>query len=480
MATGDGSGEPARADTMENAEQQAALNVMETAVDAPFGSLLGDIGQHLHRFDPTFKDPESELSFRREFFNVWRRTIRNVFFVLQSIFVVVVLFYFAIVVPRDYTFVSAFFGDRVALGTELAYANMITPLLLIPVTAALYTRCYTERTFIWFVAIFSVGNFLAYGWAVHVREALDDTAWLSRPPPNCTEGHESFTDGVHESGASVIPDLVGRIVVRTTVHISLALVADVSVVIFTPSLLAVVVILALQHMTHLFKARYLWSFHYATDTTAVLVAYHLVSAILAVTAAYFRCRALREQWLVRHQLAAANEIRIERLAREKERLDYERAFAIKHAKESAAAGVGHSASNHHGWHDGQAGGGGGGGGFGGGRGEGGEGGGGGGGGGLEGGTSGAAASSSSAAAGGGGGGGGLVLGDGQVAVRIDGGGSDAGVSATTCSEIAVMTAEITARPHAELGYARECDRTPVDPSPRPASSVSKRDTVLKL
>ena len=43
-----------------------------------------------------------------------------------------------------------------------------------------------------------------------------------------------------------------------------------------------------------------------------------------------------------------------------------------------------------------------------------------------------------------------------------------------------MTAEITARPHAELGYARECDRTPVDPSPRPASSVSKRDTVLKL
>lgn len=74
----------------------------------------------------------------------------------------------------------------------------------------------------------------------------------------------------------------------------------------------------------------------------------------------------------------------------------------------------------------------------------------------------------------------MVLGDGQVAVRIDGGGSDAGVSATTCSEIAVMTAEITARPHAELGYARECDRTPVDPSPRPASSVSKRDTVLKL
>ena len=65
----------------------------------------------------------------RQFFNVWRRTFRASMVVLTSIFLLTILFYFFIVVPRDYEFVSTFFGDRVALGAQLAYANMLTPLL---------------------------------------------------------------------------------------------------------------------------------------------------------------------------------------------------------------------------------------------------------------------------------------------------------------------------------------------------------------
>ena len=134
-----------------------------------------------------------------------------------------------------------------------------------------------------------------------------------------------------------MPDLVSKIAVRATVHISANIFADIAVVIFCPSLLAVAAILIPQHITHLCKARYLWGYHYAADVTPLLVTYHLLSTLMAILAAYFRCRALREQWLVRFELANANAERIEQLAREKERLDYERAFALKKHAETQGA-----------------------------------------------------------------------------------------------------------------------------------------------
>ena len=78
-----------------------------------------------------------------------------------------------------------------------------------------------------------------------------------------------------------------------------------------------------------------YRYHYAADVTPLLVTYHVLSTLMAILAAYFRCRALREQWLVRVELAHANAERIEQLAREKERLDYERAFANAALKKQA-------------------------------------------------------------------------------------------------------------------------------------------------
>ena len=193
----------------------------------------------LFRFNPRFKDARRERRFRRDFFVVWRRAFQVTYTVITALFVLVVLFYFAVVVPRDYQFVSAFFGDRVALGEELAYANMLTPCIGVLGCVAVFTRLYTERSHVLLLALMSFGNFFAYGWGVHIRDLTDEQPWLSRPPPNCTE--------------DLVPDLVGKIVLRSTVHIALALVADVAVVILCPSLLATVAIVVAQHATHLAK-----------------------------------------------------------------------------------------------------------------------------------------------------------------------------------------------------------------------------------
>ena len=207
----------------------------------------------MKRFLPEFTDPEREAGFRLEFFNVWKYPVRRVILVLSLCICALGIIYFAIVVPRDYKYVLAFFGDRQALGADLSHATMITPLFLLPVSVATFTPLFSVRTHISVLALASLGTLLAFGWPVHVAEALDMAPWLSRPPPNCTE--------------EMVPDLVSKIVVRATVHISANIFADIAVVIFCPSLLAVVAILIPQHITHLCKARYLWGYYTAIEPT---------------------------------------------------------------------------------------------------------------------------------------------------------------------------------------------------------------------
>ena len=55
----------------------------------------------LFRFNPRFKDARRERRFRRDFFVVWRRAFQVTYTVITALFVLVVLFYFAVVVPRD-------------------------------------------------------------------------------------------------------------------------------------------------------------------------------------------------------------------------------------------------------------------------------------------------------------------------------------------------------------------------------------------
>ena len=230
---------------------------------------------------PTFTDSERERLFREEFFLVWRRTFQILVLVVETAFLLVVIFYFVLVVPHDYQYVSAFFGDRQALGRDLAHTNMYTPLLGLLLVVAVFTRLYSERTHVLCLALLTCGNFLAYGWAVHVRELEDDTPWLSRPPPNCTD--------------TTVPELVSKLIVRSTVHISVALVADIGVVVLCPSFSAALAMICVQHVTHFTKARYLWAFHFASDLTVVLFVYHGLFAVLAVVGHYFRCHSLREQ-----------------------------------------------------------------------------------------------------------------------------------------------------------------------------------------
>ena len=126
----------------------------------------------MKRFLPEFMDPEREAGFRLEFFNVWKTTARRTILLLSLCIVALAMFYFAVVLPRDYQYAPGILGDREALGEPLAHATMFTPLIIIPVTMATFTRFYSVRTHIKFIAVASLGTFLALGWPVHVADAM--------------------------------------------------------------------------------------------------------------------------------------------------------------------------------------------------------------------------------------------------------------------------------------------------------------------
>ena len=118
---------------------------------------------------------------------------------------------------------------------------------------------------------------------------------------------------------------------RTISHVSIVLVADLGVVLFVPSLLPSLVLLASISATNLMRARYMWEFHHAVDLASSLFVFHAVVLVVFALIAYAQGSALRQQFLVRLQLQQAKDARIEQLDAEKQRLDYERAFALKRA-----------------------------------------------------------------------------------------------------------------------------------------------------
>ena len=71
----------------------------------------------LGRWSAKFKVWAVERRFQHEFFSVWRGPFRIVVLLCTSVFTMVVIFYFGVVVPRDYRYVSVLFGDRRVLGT---------------------------------------------------------------------------------------------------------------------------------------------------------------------------------------------------------------------------------------------------------------------------------------------------------------------------------------------------------------------------
>ena len=86
------------------------------------------------------------------------------------------------------------------------------------------------------------------------------------------------------------------------------------------------------------RARFLWQIHYGVGLGTLLLLFNLSLLVFCAIISYCKCYLMRQQWHVRLQLQTAKDARIEQLASEKERLDYERKFAIK-AKHAAGIGA---------------------------------------------------------------------------------------------------------------------------------------------
>ena len=278
-------------------------------------------------FTTRILEPAFERNFVRDINFRWYRWFRGMVLVLVVYNLFMATFYFAVIAPTSSHLPqnapigrSAFFGDEVALGSKfLANSVMITPCLQsLTLYALMHTRVFNLHTYQTFIMVATLGTFVAYDWPCHVSQIMGLASTMERSP-SAEANYTSGDDGV----------LVRRIFVRTCAHVGTSLFADIVTVALMPQHIPTMATLFFLHLSFLVRSNYLWMFHYQTSLFDVLIVYHVASLCLAYAASYLKNTSLRQQWLIRRELQRTKDERIEQLGREKERLDYERAFALK-------------------------------------------------------------------------------------------------------------------------------------------------------
>lgn len=232
-----------------------------------------------------------------------------------------------------------FYGDANAIGNELAFAMVALPMATTYVLFGLTcTRWFKPSNYQAFVGLAFFGVIFGFGLPVHIAEM--------RAPPQRLPG------AVHiEAPAECGPELnaiidreMELIAKRSAGHAAVALLASLGCVICSPDPVVAVVLTIMTSATSIARANYLWIVNAGLPAFSVVVPFHILGFILCTICAYMQSALLRSQFLIHIPAQLAANRRIEQLGREKERLDYERAFALKRqfsgvgAKEGGGAG----------------------------------------------------------------------------------------------------------------------------------------------
>lgn len=108
---------------------------------------------------------------------------------------------------------------------------------------------------------------------------------------------------------------------------------------FSPHLLCTLLLCAGECAAQISRAWWVWDLQFCLRPTTRALPYHAPLLVLAALVSYIQNQVMRRQHVMRMQLRRIKDVRIEQLGREKERLDFERAFALKQQSSSSSAGL---------------------------------------------------------------------------------------------------------------------------------------------
>ena len=278
-----------------------------------------------------FRNPEHERKFRASFFASRRSGFR--FTVLLTMVVFISLFVTYIVsinTKKDGGLMqSGFFGNFRVIGVDLANSAMICTVVATMLVASLaYTPLYNERTQIRVLGLFVFGVLFSFSWptlGVAAYRILDPSISVFGVGDEDLRVRNALT--LPSGNCSAAAELFELVAIRATTLSGVTLIANSIVVFFSTEHLFTLLICVLVSVMQILRAWYNWDYDYGIQPLTLLLIFNLVVTTGTVAGSFFVCRKSREEWLLRERLARTKDARIEQLAKEKERLDYERAFA---------------------------------------------------------------------------------------------------------------------------------------------------------
>ena len=282
------------------------------------------------RLTRRFADPSLESGFRLYIFRVMGMWFKVALYTLTlTVLGLNIIFLSTLDLPKEEMMYTGFVGDRKALGLAVSFSTMLLPFiwtLTLSIGTLRCTTLYTPRSYGLFVGLSSAGTVLMFGLPVHAIDGFGDTTGLY----NCTLLRHP--DGSESCVSANVANRAGS-------HIAGSLLSYIATAFFSPEPVVTCLLLIILATTHLLRARFLWMFHDCLNVIRLMLPYHAGSLLLAIFFAYMQSHVMRRQFLMRLELQRIKDARIEQLGMEKERLDYERAFALKQ-QQQAVEGAG--------------------------------------------------------------------------------------------------------------------------------------------
>ena len=290
-------------------------------------------------------DMQAENSWRESFFNTWGLRFRTIVHGVTVLFMgllLVHLFYAAADTSRGrlYTYLTSmsFIPERLVVGDQMAWVQSFgSVVVMVSACGLMSTRRYNHRTYVAFVGALGICINLAMGLPAYLA-AFSCAGGAADPPEGCVALQTHWQQSWQEQTIwppQQPPPVIQHVVRRASWHVGLQLCVYMGIAFFIPSAAQAAPVMLGTGLANAARAQILWSRNYGIDLISSTWPFHLTSILVMLAVCQMHSNLQREQFRMRSRLRQANEDRIEQLNQEKERLEYERIFALKRCSSSA-------------------------------------------------------------------------------------------------------------------------------------------------
>lgn len=188
---------------------------------------------------------------------------------------------------------------------------------------------FNAKNYTSIVVVFGAGLQLAYSVPAHIEYLRE----LFGVKPECSAATTISAAATIVAGGDERLHVILR---RAAYHVGIQMVGLMAVALFVPEPKKAALVMLLSGGNNALRAQFLWRRNYGIDLFAATWPFHLTTFGIALAVCNMAAQMQHESFRIRVRLRELNDSRIEQLQREKERLDYERAFALKRSGEGGS------------------------------------------------------------------------------------------------------------------------------------------------